>query len=153
VRYQDCWQRQVKIKARPSAAQEGSVRRVEDGGIKCEPCPVEHLPPLGTGEWNHRSQILQKFYDRTIAQNSPSVSIIAGYEARNAGSIVEASNDQFSDLGGLPGTNSAHSIGDTIRLYLHFEHETLQCEARVARVEPRNGQFGVAVELRSYVFG
>ena len=49
-------------------------------------------------------------------------------------------------------TESAHSIGDTIRLSLNFEHETLQCEARVVRVEPRNGQFGVAVELKSYVF-
>jgi hypothetical protein len=49
-------------------------------------------------------------------------------------------------------TENAHSIGDTIRLSLNFEHETLQCEARVVRVEPRNGQFGVAVELKSYVF-
>ena len=49
-------------------------------------------------------------------------------------------------------TENAHSIGDTIRLFLNFEHETLQCEARVVRVEPRNGQFGVAVELKSYVF-
>jgi len=46
----------------------------------------------------------------------------------------------------------AYSIGDTIRLLLNFEHETLQCEARVVRVEPRNGQFGIAVELTSYVF-
>jgi hypothetical protein len=49
-------------------------------------------------------------------------------------------------------TESAYSIGDMIRLLLNFEHETLQCEARVVRVEPRNGQFGVAVELKSYVF-
>ena len=49
-------------------------------------------------------------------------------------------------------TVSVYSIGDTIRLFLNFEHETLQCEARVVRVEPRNGQFGVAVELASYVF-
>jgi hypothetical protein len=28
---------------------------------------------------------------------------------------------------------SAYSIGDTIRLCLNFEHETLQCEARVVR--------------------
>jgi PilZ domain len=49
-------------------------------------------------------------------------------------------------------TESAYSIGDTIRLLLNFEYETLQCEARVVRVEARNGQFGVAVELRSYVF-
>jgi hypothetical protein len=49
-------------------------------------------------------------------------------------------------------TESAYAIGDTIRLFLNFEHETLQCEARVVRVEPCNGQFGVAVELRSYVF-
>ncbi len=49
-------------------------------------------------------------------------------------------------------TESAHSIRDTIRLFLNFEHETLQCEALVVRVEPRNGQFGVAVELKSYVF-
>jgi len=49
-------------------------------------------------------------------------------------------------------TESAYSIGDTIRLFLNFEHETLQCEARVVRVEPRNGQFGVAMELKSYVF-
>ena len=49
-------------------------------------------------------------------------------------------------------TKSAYSIGDTIRLLLNFEHETLQCEARVMRVEPRNGQFGVAVERKSYVF-
>jgi hypothetical protein len=49
-------------------------------------------------------------------------------------------------------TESAYAIGDTIRLSLNFEHETLECEARVVRVEPRNGQFGVAVELKSYVF-
>jgi hypothetical protein len=49
-------------------------------------------------------------------------------------------------------TESAYSIGDTIRLFLNFEHETLQCEACVVRVESRNGQFGVAVELTSYVF-
>jgi PilZ domain len=49
-------------------------------------------------------------------------------------------------------TESAYAIGDTIQLFLNFEHETLQCEARVVRVEPRNGQFGVAVELKSYVF-
>ena len=49
-------------------------------------------------------------------------------------------------------TDSAHSIGDTIRLVLNFAHETLQCEARVVRVEPSNGRFGVAVELKSYVF-
>jgi PilZ domain len=49
-------------------------------------------------------------------------------------------------------TESAHSIGDMIRLLLNFKHETLQCEARVVRVERRNGQFGVAVELTSYVF-
>jgi Tfp pilus assembly protein PilZ len=49
-------------------------------------------------------------------------------------------------------TESAYAIGETIRLSLSFEHETLQCEARVVRVEPRNGQFGVAVELKSYVF-
>ena len=49
-------------------------------------------------------------------------------------------------------TESAYSIGDTIRLFLNFEAETLQCEGRVVRVEPSNGQFGVAVELKSYVF-
>ncbi len=49
-------------------------------------------------------------------------------------------------------TESAHSIEDTIRLFLNFEDETLQCEARVIRVEPRHGRFGVAVELKSYVF-
>ena len=49
-------------------------------------------------------------------------------------------------------TESAYSIGDMIRLFLNFEHETLQCEARVVPVEPSNGQFGVAVELKSYVF-
>jgi PilZ domain len=49
-------------------------------------------------------------------------------------------------------TASAYAIGDTIRLSLRFEHETLQCEARVVRLEPRNGQFGVAVELKSYGF-
>jgi hypothetical protein len=49
-------------------------------------------------------------------------------------------------------TENAHSIGDTIRLFLNFEAETLQCEARVVRVEPLDGQFGVAVELTSYVF-
>jgi hypothetical protein len=49
-------------------------------------------------------------------------------------------------------TERAYSIGNTIRLSLHFERETLQCEARVVRVEPRNGQFGLAVELTSYVF-
>jgi len=49
-------------------------------------------------------------------------------------------------------TKSVYSIGDTIRLSLNFEAETLQCEGCVVRVEPRNGQFGVAVELKSYVF-
>ena len=49
-------------------------------------------------------------------------------------------------------TESEYAIGDTIRLFLNFEHGTLQCEARMVRVEPRNGQFGVAVELKSYVF-
>lgn len=49
-------------------------------------------------------------------------------------------------------TESVHAIGDTIRLFLNFEYETLQCEARVVRWEPRNGRFGVAVELTSYVF-
>ena len=32
-------------------------------------------------------------------------------------------------------TDSAHSIGDTIRLFLNFKHETLQCEAQVVWVE------------------
>jgi Tfp pilus assembly protein PilZ len=49
-------------------------------------------------------------------------------------------------------TESGHSIGDTIRLSLHFEDETLECDAYVVQVEPRNSQFGVAVELKSYVF-
>jgi Tfp pilus assembly protein PilZ len=49
-------------------------------------------------------------------------------------------------------TERTYSIGDTIRLSLSFEQETLQCEGRVMRVEPHNGQFGVAVELTSYVF-
>jgi Tfp pilus assembly protein PilZ len=49
-------------------------------------------------------------------------------------------------------TERTYSIGDTIQFSLSFERETLQCEARVVRVEPRNGQFGVAVELKSYVF-
>jgi Tfp pilus assembly protein PilZ len=49
-------------------------------------------------------------------------------------------------------TESAYSIGETIRLFLNLEHETLQCEAHVVRVEQRNGQFGVAVELMAYVF-
>jgi hypothetical protein len=49
-------------------------------------------------------------------------------------------------------TESAHSIGDTIRLFLSFQGATLDCEARVVRTEPLNGQFGVAVELMSYVF-
>ncbi len=49
-------------------------------------------------------------------------------------------------------TESAYAIGDMIRLLLNFEDETLQCEARVVRMEPRIGQFGVAVELTSYVF-
>ena len=49
-------------------------------------------------------------------------------------------------------TVSEYAIGDTIRLLLNFEQETLQCEARVVRVEQFNGQFGVAVELKSYVF-
>ena len=58
----------------------------------------------------------------------------------------------MSTSGILFETVSAYSIGDTIRLFLNFEHETLQCDARVVRVEPRNGQFGVAVEPKSYVF-
>ena len=39
-------------------------------------------------------------------------------------------------------TESAHLIGETIRLFLNFQDETLQCEVRVVRVEPLNGQFG-----------
>jgi Tfp pilus assembly protein PilZ len=58
----------------------------------------------------------------------------------------------FSTSGIFFETESAYAVGDTIRLCLNFEDETLQCEARVVRVEPRNGQFGVAVELKSYVF-
>ena len=49
-------------------------------------------------------------------------------------------------------TESAYAIGNTIRLFLNFEHETLQCEAIVVRVESLNRQFGIAVELQSYVF-
>jgi Tfp pilus assembly protein PilZ len=58
----------------------------------------------------------------------------------------------ISTSGILFETDRAYAIGETIRLSLNFEHETLRCEARVVRVEPRNGQFGVAVELMSYVF-
>jgi PilZ domain len=58
----------------------------------------------------------------------------------------------ISTSGILFETENPYSIGGTIRLSLHFEHETLQCEAQVVRVEPRNGQVGVAVELMSYVF-
>ena len=58
----------------------------------------------------------------------------------------------ISTSGILFETERAYFIGETIRLSVNFEHETLQCEARVVRVEPRNGQFGVAVELKSYVF-
>jgi hypothetical protein len=39
-----------------------------------------------------------------------------------------------------------------IRLFLNFEDETLQREPGVVWVESRNDQFGVAVELTSYVF-
>ena len=49
-------------------------------------------------------------------------------------------------------TESAYAIGDMIRLLLSFENETLQCEARVVRVEQLDGQFGVAVELTAYIF-
>ena len=49
-------------------------------------------------------------------------------------------------------TKSAYSIGDAIQLFVNFEDENLQCEARVVRVESRNGQCGIAVELKSYVF-
>ena len=49
-------------------------------------------------------------------------------------------------------TKDAYAIGDTIQLSVKFKNETLQCEGRVLRVEPRNGQFGVAVELNSYIF-
>jgi hypothetical protein len=49
-------------------------------------------------------------------------------------------------------TDRAYAIGETIQLSLHFEHENLECEARVVRMERRNGQFGIAVELKSYVF-
>jgi hypothetical protein len=58
----------------------------------------------------------------------------------------------ISTSGILFETASAYAIGETIRLSLNFDHETLQCEGRVVRVEPRNGQFGIAVELMSYVF-
>lgn len=49
-------------------------------------------------------------------------------------------------------TDRAYAIGETIQLTLQFEHETLECEARVVQVEARNDQFGVAVELMSYGF-
>ena len=58
----------------------------------------------------------------------------------------------ISTSGILFETASAYTIGETIQLSLRFEHETLQCEARVVRVEPHNGQFGVAVEMTSYAF-
>jgi Tfp pilus assembly protein PilZ len=32
-------------------------------------------------------------------------------------------------------TRRAYAIGDTIRLFLNFEDETLRCDARVVRVE------------------
>src|SRR5262249_15961574 len=57
--------------------QEGLVRRVEDEGIKQNQCPVAHLPPLESGEWSPPPQVLQKFYDRTIATDGRSVSTIA----------------------------------------------------------------------------
>jgi PilZ domain len=49
-------------------------------------------------------------------------------------------------------TDRAYAIGGTIRLFLDFKHETLQCETRVMPVERDNGQFGVAVQLTPYVF-
>jgi Tfp pilus assembly protein PilZ len=58
----------------------------------------------------------------------------------------------ISTSGILFETERTYSIGDSIRLSLSFEHETVQCEGRVVRLEPRNGQFGIAVELTSYVF-
>jgi hypothetical protein len=58
-------------------AQEGSVRRVEDEGIKYKLRPVAHLPPLWGWERRVQPQLLQKFYDRTIATNGRSVSISA----------------------------------------------------------------------------
>ena len=37
-------------------------------------------------------------------------------------------------------TDRAYAIGETIQFSLHFEHETIQCETRVVRVEPRRGK-------------
>ena len=88
---------------------------------------------------------------------------VGGFEERRKGERFKLAlpvqlNDgigitcDISTSGILFETESAYAIGETIRLLLNFEHETLQCEACVVRVEPRNGQFGVAVELKSYVF-
>ena len=49
-------------------------------------------------------------------------------------------------------TENTYSSGDAVRLSLNFKHETLPVRSTVVGVEALNGQFGVAVELKSYVF-
>jgi len=93
---------------------------------------------------------------------SPGITGILRRTVGGAGGFEERRRGQLNDGPGITRdistsgiffeTKSAHSIAETIRLFLNFEHETLQCDGRVVRVEPRNGQFGVAVELASYVF-
>jgi hypothetical protein len=57
-------------------AQEGLVRHVEDEGLKRSRVPRPICPRWVRG-MEIPPQILQKFYDRTIATNDPSVSMIA----------------------------------------------------------------------------
>lgn len=62
------------------AAQEGSVRRVEDERIKYEPRPVAHLPPPGIGEWSPRPQVYNNFTIALLPQMaSPCQPIVAGH--------------------------------------------------------------------------
>ena len=65
-------------------------------------------------------------------------SVVENYSRGDGISLVMRDHRDISTSGIFFETESAHAIGDTIRLSLNFEHETLQCETRVVRVEPRN---------------
>ena len=49
-------------------------------------------------------------------------------------------------------TEHEYSLGDTIQLSVTLNGSTVQCEARVVRVERLQDQFGVAVEMKDYIF-
>ena len=132
----------------------------------CDPAFQHSITPsTSLSIFRYISKDREKYIFRSIVftwdhwHGTPTVGGAGGFEERRIGERYKlALPVQLSDGIGTTcdistsgiffETESARSIGDTI----NFEHETLQCEARVVRVEPRNGQLGVAAELKSYVF-